>query len=130
MCSEIDEATFTSALDLSYPPDLLIRTSGEQRLSDFLLWQVKCEKSIMCASSITSITVGSHTATFHQSAVAGVYVLGPGCRRAALSVALSTISATVSTQQRQLQASLVYQVATKMCPSESLHSKRRKTKCC
>ena len=41
MCSEIDEATFTSALDLSYPPDLLIRTSGEQRLSDFLLWQVQ-----------------------------------------------------------------------------------------
>lgn len=38
---EMDEAKFSSYLDtrLIPDPDLLIRTSGEQRLSNFLLWQ-------------------------------------------------------------------------------------------
>jgi undecaprenyl diphosphate synthase len=39
---EIDEGTFAKALyepDLP-DPDLLIRTSGEQRISNFLLWQL------------------------------------------------------------------------------------------
>ncbi|MEN0058746.1 MAG: isoprenyl transferase [Bdellovibrio sp.] len=38
---EIDESTFNAALS-TYPtpdPDLIVRTSGEQRLSNFLLWQ-------------------------------------------------------------------------------------------
>lgn len=39
---DIDEGTFSSYLDTrGIPePDLLIRTSGEQRLSNFLLWQM------------------------------------------------------------------------------------------
>ncbi len=38
---EIDEACFTGYLDTKDipEPDLIIRTSGEQRLSNFLLWQ-------------------------------------------------------------------------------------------
>ncbi len=40
--AEIDEARFSSYLDTwELPdPDLLIRTSGEQRLSNYLLWQL------------------------------------------------------------------------------------------
>jgi undecaprenyl diphosphate synthase len=39
---DIDEATFASALytEGSPDPDLLIRTSGEMRVSNFLLWQI------------------------------------------------------------------------------------------
>ena len=39
---EIDEGTFAKALyEPELPdPDLLIRTSGEQRISNFLLWQL------------------------------------------------------------------------------------------
>ena len=38
----MDEETFSSYLDTKGipEPDLLIRTSGEQRLSNFLLWQL------------------------------------------------------------------------------------------
>lgn len=38
---EVDEATISRALDTGDipDPDLIIRTSGEQRLSNFLLWQ-------------------------------------------------------------------------------------------
>ncbi len=40
--AQIDEATFASYLDThGIPdPDLMIRTSGEQRLSNYLLWQL------------------------------------------------------------------------------------------
>ena len=39
---EIDEASFSACLPSAYlpDPDLLIRTSGEQRVSNFLLWQI------------------------------------------------------------------------------------------
>ena len=39
---QIDEATFASYLDTADmpDPDLLIRTSGELRLSNYLLWQL------------------------------------------------------------------------------------------
>jgi undecaprenyl diphosphate synthase len=38
---DIDEANFTAALSTAGipDPDLLVRTSGEQRISNFLLWQ-------------------------------------------------------------------------------------------
>ncbi|MBR7062638.1 MAG: di-trans,poly-cis-decaprenylcistransferase [Clostridia bacterium] len=37
---DIDEAALTAGLYVNVPdPDLIIRTSGEQRLSNFLLWQ-------------------------------------------------------------------------------------------
>jgi undecaprenyl diphosphate synthase len=41
-CADIDEQTFGQTLnELDLPdPDLLIRTSGEQRLSNFMLWQL------------------------------------------------------------------------------------------
>jgi len=40
-CVEIDEETFASYLTPEMPdPDLLIRTSGELRISNFLLWQL------------------------------------------------------------------------------------------
>ncbi len=40
--SELDEETFDKYVSLGGmpPPDLLIRTSGEQRISNFLLWQL------------------------------------------------------------------------------------------
>ncbi|MEG0569247.1 MAG: isoprenyl transferase [Erysipelotrichales bacterium] len=37
---QIDEGVFESHLMNSTPVDLLIRTSGEQRISNFLLWQI------------------------------------------------------------------------------------------
>ncbi len=40
--AEIDESRFSAALDTAGlpDPDLLIRTSGEMRISNFLLWQL------------------------------------------------------------------------------------------
>lgn len=50
---DIDEKALEMCLASGYskggdenPPDLLVRTSGETRLSDFLLWE--CEQSILC----------------------------------------------------------------------------------
>ena len=35
----IDEASLSAALDEGEPVDVLIRTGGESRLSNFMLWQ-------------------------------------------------------------------------------------------
>ena len=42
-CSDVSEQLIEQCLytSRSPPPDMLIRTSGEVRFSDFLLWQVK-----------------------------------------------------------------------------------------
>lgn len=48
MChSDVSEALLNECLysNNSPNPDLLIRTSGEVRLSDFLLWQVRMRMS-------------------------------------------------------------------------------------
>jgi undecaprenyl diphosphate synthase len=47
---EIDESVFESYLDTAGipDPDLLIRTSGEQRISNFLLWQIGYSEFYFC----------------------------------------------------------------------------------
>ncbi len=47
---EIDEQLFGSALELGDKPDpdLLIRTGGEQRISNFLLWQLAYSELWFC----------------------------------------------------------------------------------
>jgi undecaprenyl diphosphate synthase len=47
---EIDEQTVASRLAMAkYPdPDLLIRTGGEQRISNFLLWQIAYSELYFC----------------------------------------------------------------------------------
>lgn len=42
---DIDEELVSQTLDLGVP-ELLIRTSGEVRLSDFMLWQVNTSKTM------------------------------------------------------------------------------------
>ena len=36
---EVDETTFSKYLQLQSQPDLIIRTGGEKRTSNFLVWQ-------------------------------------------------------------------------------------------
>ncbi len=45
--SKKDEKDIKLYTDMLQEPDLLIRTSGETRLSDFLTWQT-CEKTCFC----------------------------------------------------------------------------------
>jgi len=37
---DVDEKLFSSSLQLENDPDLLIRTGGERRISNFLLWNI------------------------------------------------------------------------------------------
>lgn len=48
--SDIDEATFSAQLSLGAvpDPDLLIRTGGEQRISNFLLWNLAYAELYFC----------------------------------------------------------------------------------
>jgi undecaprenyl diphosphate synthase len=47
--SQITEATFAAGISSSVPdPDLIIRTAGEQRLSNFLLWQAAYSELYFC----------------------------------------------------------------------------------
>ncbi|MEM9725386.1 MAG: polyprenyl diphosphate synthase [Pseudomonadota bacterium] len=61
--SEIDETAFGDALDRAGPwgappphPDLVIRTSGEQRLSNFLLWQAAYAELMFVAEAWPDFT--------------------------------------------------------------------------
>lgn len=51
--SLLDKCLYTNQ---SLPPDILIRTSGEVRLSDFLLWQVGSFQPLFCVS-VKTVTV-------------------------------------------------------------------------
>jgi undecaprenyl diphosphate synthase len=47
--SQITEATFADSISSSVPdPDLIIRTAGEQRISNFLLWQAAYSEFYFC----------------------------------------------------------------------------------
>jgi len=56
---DIDESLINRSLYLTSPPQLLIRTSGEVRLSDFLLFQVKktLRSKIMVFSVLPKIRI-------------------------------------------------------------------------
>jgi undecaprenyl diphosphate synthase len=47
---DIDDAAFASALQRGGvgEPDLIIRSSGEQRLSNFMLWQAAHSELVFC----------------------------------------------------------------------------------
>ncbi len=49
--TQIDEQMFSSYLDTTTlpDPDILIRTSGEQRISNFLLWQIAYTELFFCS---------------------------------------------------------------------------------
>jgi len=49
--AELDEHKFSSYLDTATlpDPDILIRTSGEQRISNFLLWQIAYTELFFCS---------------------------------------------------------------------------------
>jgi undecaprenyl diphosphate synthase len=49
--ADLDERTFSSYLDTADmpDPDILIRTSGEQRVSNFLLWQIAYTELFFCS---------------------------------------------------------------------------------
>ena len=58
--SEISEETISTALYTApYPnPDLIVRTSGEQRLSNFLLWQASYAELCVPRSAVARLHGG------------------------------------------------------------------------
>jgi tritrans,polycis-undecaprenyl-diphosphate synthase [geranylgeranyl-diphosphate specific] len=45
---EITEESFIKYLEIDHEPDLVIRTSGEMRISNFLLWQSAYAELYFC----------------------------------------------------------------------------------
>lgn len=61
----VDEALMTAPLAPYHDPDLLIRTSGEERLSNFLLWQIAYSEL-----EFTDVKWPDFTATTLQACIA------------------------------------------------------------
>jgi undecaprenyl diphosphate synthase len=56
---DVTEATFAARLETAGipDPDLLIRTSGEQRISNYLLWQLAYSELVFCPKNWPDFTV-------------------------------------------------------------------------
>ena len=65
VCSDISEELLQQCLytSKSQDPDLIVRTSGECRLSDFLLWQVKSGPHL---GIVVALIVQGPTVTLHS----------------------------------------------------------------
>jgi undecaprenyl diphosphate synthase len=72
---EIDKHLMTTARG-SPPLDVLIRTSGVKRLSDFLLWQVRLLITLYRTAVNASLVLREHTDTILVKVLARLWFLG------------------------------------------------------